>query len=221
MAATLPVLDRPVNYRLGCRAVPRTSTARDRIVHTAARLFVERSYHAVGVDELCAEADVRKGSFYHHFSSKAELAKAVLDLHAAAFESRLASAEDMTPAERLYAVADAIGAIQGDFEAQFGRVVGCPFGNLAAELATTDEEVRAHVSAKLADMERELAVVCRDAAERGVLRDGSDPDAVAHALLAQYQGMILLAKVNASGSAGLAPALRELIDNYLAEPVGA
>ena len=201
--------------------MPRTSTARDRIVRTAARLFVERSYHAVGVDELCAAADVRKGSFYHHFASKADLAKAVLDLHASAFEARLASDADMTPADKLYAVADAIGAIQGDFEAQFGRVVGCPFGNLAAELATTDEEVRAHVSAKLADMERELAVVCREAADAGVLREGSDPDALAHALLAQYQGMILLAKVNASGSAGLAPALRELIDNYLSEPVGA
>src|SRR4051794_39361157 len=127
--------------------MPRTSDARERIVHTAARLFVTRSYHAVGVDEICAEADVRKGSFYHHFASKSELAKAVVDLHAEAFRRRLADGGDASPADKLHAVADAIGAIQGDFEAQFGRVVGCPFGNLAAELATTDEGVRAHVAA--------------------------------------------------------------------------
>jgi TetR/AcrR family transcriptional repressor of nem operon len=34
-------------------------------VGTAARLFLERSYHDVGVEELCIAADVRKGSFYH------------------------------------------------------------------------------------------------------------------------------------------------------------
>ena len=45
-------------------------------------MFLERSYQAVGVDELCQAADVRKGSFYHYFSSKSELAKAVIDLHA-------------------------------------------------------------------------------------------------------------------------------------------
>ena len=30
----------------------------------AARLFLERSYQAVGVDEVCAAADARKGGFY-------------------------------------------------------------------------------------------------------------------------------------------------------------
>lgn len=69
--------------------MPRTSDARERIVTSAARLFLERSYQAVGVDELCRAADVRKGSFYHYFPSKSELAKAVIDLHAEAFARRL------------------------------------------------------------------------------------------------------------------------------------
>jgi TetR/AcrR family transcriptional repressor of nem operon len=192
--------------------MPRTSDARERIVNTAARLFV---------DELCAAADVRKGSFYHHFSSKSDLAKAVVDLHAQAFAARLGGSSDASAAEKLRAVPDAIGAIQGDFESQFGRVVGCPFGNLAAELSTTDEDLRAHLAQRLATMERGLAEVCRDAAEEGVLRDGTDPDQLAHALFAQYQGMILLAKLNASSASGLAPALHELIDGYLADAVRA
>ena len=201
--------------------MPRTSDARRRIVTAAARLFVERSYHAVGVDELCVTADVRKGSFYHQFSSKSELAKAVVDLHARAFAERLGRDPDASAAEKLHAVPDAIGAIQGGFESQFGRVVGCPFGNLAAELSTTDENVRAHLAGRLAEMERGLAETCREAADQGVLREGTDPDQLAHALFAQYQGLILLAKLNGSGAAGLAPALHELIDGYLADPVGA
>ena len=119
----------------------------------------------------------------------------------------------------MHAVADAIGAIQMDFESHFGRVVGCPFGNLAAELATTDDDVRQHVAAVLAELERRLAVVCHQASEQGLLRPGVDPDQLALALLAQYQGMILLAKVSASGAAELVPALHQLIAANHSDPV--
>jgi TetR/AcrR family transcriptional repressor of nem operon len=197
--------------------VPRTSDARERIVSTAARLFLERSYQAVGVDELCQAADVRKGSFYHYFSSKSELAKAVVDLHAVAFERRLSDPPAATPAQKLHAIPEAIGAIQSTLEAQFGRAVGCPFGNFAAELSTTDDDLRRHIAGKLGAMERRLATACHEAAAVGALREGADPDRLAHALLAQYQGIILLAKLNDSGVSGLAPALHEFIDGYLVD----
>src|ERR1700755_2368212 len=159
--------------------MPRTSDARDRILDAAARLFLERSYQAVGVDELCHAADVRKGSFYHYFSSKSELAKAVVDLHADAFMKRLSNASSATPTQKLHAIPDAIGAIQSALEAQFGRAVGCPFGNFAAELATTDDELRRHIATKLGAMETHLAAVCHEAAAAGALRVGSDPDRLA------------------------------------------
>ena len=182
---------------------------------SAARLFLERSYQAVGVDELCKAADVRKGSFYHYFSSKSDLAKAVVDLHADAFRRRLSGAPAATPAQKLHAIPDAIGRIQSAFEKEFGRAVGCPFGNFAAELSTSDDDLRAHLARTMGAMETHMAVACREAAAAGALREGTDPDRLAHALLAQYQGIILLAKLNDSGVAHLAPALHEFIDGYL------
>jgi TetR/AcrR family transcriptional repressor of nem operon len=197
--------------------VPRTSDAGDRIVSTAARLFLERSYHNVGVEELCAAADVRKGSFYHYFSSKAELAKAVIDLHMQVFQARLATEPGATPAEKLCAIPDAIGAIQADLHAAFGRFVGCPFGNIAAELSTTDEAVRLHLAAQLAALEAQLAEICREAAANKMLRDDVDPDRLAHALFAHYQGLILLAKLHGSSASVLTPALHEFVDGHLAD----
>lgn len=197
--------------------MPRTSDARQRIVTTAARLFLERSYQAVGVDELCTAADVRKGSFYHYFSSKSELAKAVVDLHAQEFARQLTGSADASPVQRLHAIPRAIGTIQAGLEAQFGRAVGCPFGNLAAELSTTDDDLRAHLAETLGAMHRHLAATCRDAAEAGALRAGTDPDELAAALLAQYQGVILLAKLNNAGVSGLEPALRAFLDTYLVD----
>jgi TetR/AcrR family transcriptional regulator, transcriptional repressor for nem operon len=194
-----------------------TSDTRERIVSAAARLFLERSYQSVGIDEICVAADARKGSFYYHFSSKGELAKAVVDRHAVTFAARLTEFADDDPVHRLRAIPDMIGAIQSEFESQFGRAVGCPFGNLAAELSTTDDTLRAHIAQFFAVMEEGLALLCRQAAERGALREGVDPDHLAHLLLAQYQGVTLLAKLNNVHVAGISAALHDFFSVYLTE----
>jgi TetR/AcrR family transcriptional regulator, transcriptional repressor for nem operon len=188
---------------------------RDRIVRSAAKLFLTRSYQSVGVADLCAVADVRKGSFYHFFPSKAALAKAVVDLHAGEFERRLAEAGGDDPVARLYACAEAVSVVQSGFERRFGRIVGCPFGNLAAELSTTDDEVREHVAGVFTRWEATIADACRAAA--GVLRDGVDPDRLAHQILAQVQGLILLAKVSGAPAAEIADGLRAFIAANLME----
>lgn len=196
--------------------MPRPVDTRDRIVRSAARLFLTRSYTGVGVADLCAAADVRRGSFYHYFASKTELVNAVVDLHAAEFDRRMDQARREPAGGRLQAAADAVFAIQSDFEARFGRIVGCPFGNLAAELATTDEEVRAHVATVFAGWEARLAEICRDAAAEGALRPGLAPDRVAHAVLAQMQGLILLAKVRGTTARSIREDLGALIDSFVA-----
>lgn len=200
----------------------RSSDARERLIRAGARLFLARSYQAVGVDELCTAADVRKGSFYHFFPSKSALATAVVDWHATALWARLdaAAAGPGQAAARLHAVADAVGEIQAGFERRFGSVVGCPFGNLAAELATTDDTLHEHLAAVFAEWERRLTVLCQAAAAEGVLRPGVDPVLFARILVAQFQGMILLAKTGRSTAADVPLALRQVIDSHLVEGAG-
>ena len=57
----------------------KTADTRERLLQTAADLIWTSSYHATGVDRICETAGVHKGSFYHHFESKEELAIAALD----------------------------------------------------------------------------------------------------------------------------------------------
>lgn len=40
------------------------------ILETAHRLFARNGYDATGVAEICTEAGVSKGAFYHHFATK-------------------------------------------------------------------------------------------------------------------------------------------------------
>ena len=78
----------------------RTSDARERLIEEASRLFHQRSYEGVGVQELCDAAEIHKGSFYHFFKSKDELAAAVIDAYWVAIRDELltpALARDLTP----------------------------------------------------------------------------------------------------------------------------
>lgn len=55
-----------------------SSNPRDRIVRTADRLMYANGIRAVGIDELIAEADVAKATFYRHFPSKEDVILAYL-----------------------------------------------------------------------------------------------------------------------------------------------
>ena len=55
------------------------TNTKEKILQSANDLIWQSSYGAVSVDDICATAGVKKGSFYYYFSSKAELAITVMD----------------------------------------------------------------------------------------------------------------------------------------------
>jgi AcrR family transcriptional regulator len=65
----------------------RSSNAKQRLILTALQLIQERSYGAVGVDLICKQAGVNKGSFYYFFPSKSDLAIAALESYWQEFEA--------------------------------------------------------------------------------------------------------------------------------------
>jgi hypothetical protein len=61
------------------------------------------------------------------------------------------------------------------FESRFGRAGGCPFGNLAAELATTDDDLRKYVAALLANSSTGSPSSAARRANRGCCGPASTP----------------------------------------------
>jgi AcrR family transcriptional regulator len=55
-----------------------TLTPKEKLFQTAARLFFQHGYRAVGVDTIAAESGIGKMTLYRHFPSKDDLIAAYL-----------------------------------------------------------------------------------------------------------------------------------------------
>lgn len=154
-------------------------TSRDRLVETAIGLLHSSGYRAVGVQALCEAAGVRKGSFYHFFSSKEELTLAALNQAWDTFrniviEPTLVSEPDER--SRVEAIRSAcIAPILND-HADSTTPHGCLFGRLAASIGDSEPLLRA----RLGEIFSEWA---------GLLGDG----AAGWSSLADIQGRLVLA----------------------------
>jgi TetR/AcrR family transcriptional regulator, transcriptional repressor for nem operon len=175
----------------------RSNDTRERLVSAAAGLWHARSYAAVGVSEICDVADVRKGSFYHHFSSKQDLAVAVIDRHwAEAYETVLLPAlgAGETPLGTLRQLTIGIAGEMGRLSDELGLMPGCPFGNLASELSTTEGPVRERLE-RLFESQRGVLQDLLDAAvAAGELPEGTDTGEAARAMHAYIEGVLLACK---------------------------
>lgn len=169
---------------------------RSRILSTAREMFHTRSFADVGIQEICEGARVQKGSFYHFFRSKRDLALAVIDdmaedwahgFVAEAFDSRL------PPLERLDFMIDAAYYWQKATVDPQGRMRGCLFGNLALEMSTRDDVIRAKLNAVF-DKARDRFLTALDEAVALGAVSPLDTEATATAMLAYLEGIILLAK---------------------------
>ena len=189
---------------------------RQRLIDAADRLMYLHGYEAVGVAELCREAGARKGSFYHFFDSKQSLAIEMLErswerTNRIVFERALHGGGDAADAQQRPAAAafgrfgDVLAENLERIHAELGRVPGCRFGNFAAELACNDDAVRSCVNGVFERMLDHFESVIVAGQSSGELSAELDARERARAVLAQMEGLQLLAK--ASGDPGV---LRQL-----------
>ncbi|MDR6971574.1 TetR/AcrR family transcriptional regulator [Leifsonia shinshuensis] len=174
----------------------RTSDARERILTAGADLFGRRSYASIGVAEICAAAGVPKGSFYYFFPSKQALALEVVDRHwewqRGEWMRILTSVAPVV--DRLRDLFVATAQMQSDALKGTGAVVGCLFGNLALELSTQDDPVRARLQEIFEEQIDIVEATLREAEAAGDLHV-ADARESAKAIVAQIEGLVLFAKL--------------------------
>src|SRR5512133_2902266 len=101
---------------------------KDKLFETAARLFYQHGYRAVGVDTIAAESGIGKMTLYRHYPSKDDLIVAFLQDSDQAFWEYFEQSTQAAPSarEKLLAFFTALQAYTLSPECY-----GCPFINVA------------------------------------------------------------------------------------------
>jgi TetR/AcrR family transcriptional repressor of nem operon len=174
----------------------RTSDAKEQLIETAAALMHARGVNDVGVQEICATAGVQKGSFYHFFKSKDDLAVAAIDKHwsDARYQFwRLAFGEDVAPLDRIRRFFQMAYFYFKQAHEDGKGISGCPFGNAALEMAAHNDAISEKVGLVFSDATSFFQKAIEDAARRGDI-SVRDPQQSAETLWAYYEGILVIAK---------------------------
>jgi TetR/AcrR family transcriptional repressor of nem operon len=175
----------------------RVSDAKEKLLKAVAELIWTGSYGSTTVDHICEKADVRKGSFYHFFDSKAELAKEAIE---AEWEKEREQWDRMfspsvPPLERFRRLARHSYEEQVELKREYGRVLGCPLCNLGSEVSTLEPELRETVERIMAQGQRYFETAVRDAAAEGLISP-KDVAAKARQLHTYGEGLLTMARIH-------------------------
>jgi TetR/AcrR family transcriptional regulator, transcriptional repressor for nem operon len=167
---------------------------RERVIQTALYLFFTEGFHAVGTNQICAEAEVNKSTLYHIFPSKIDMVLAALEVYASnatrAFQQIAKS--NTTGEQKLAQIFEVPFRANQDFKTQFGTVKGCFVGNTALELSGQDERVRTYLAYVFQSWADAIEPIVREIAKD----QNIDSAKVARSMIAYMQGAILMAKTD-------------------------
>lgn len=181
---------------------------KERLIETSTDLIWKSSYGSVSVDDICKTAGVQKGSFYHYFPSKIDLAVASMEQ---AYEDFRPIMDDIfsssnNPEFRFEKYAQAAYDIQQEISQEHGMVCGCPFVSLAAEMAPQDEKIRAATDKIIGYHQEYYKTALRDMITDGSIPEGTDINSKADQIYTFVMGQMMMARVRNS----LAPLKRDL-----------
>ena len=174
-----------------------TPSTRDHLLQVGLRRIHSLGYAATGVKEILDDADVPKGSFYHHFASKEAFAKEVLALYVRGENERAAKLLGegrAAPLRRLRRYFEQIIAIYGPT----ATISGCLIGNLSLEMADHSDSIQSLLHQSFATWQSAVAGVLQEAIDRGDLARSAKPQELAGYLLNSYEGALLRSKADRS-----------------------
>jgi TetR/AcrR family transcriptional repressor of nem operon len=166
---------------------------RERILHSAMKLFAEKGYLSTSVADILHGAGAHSGSLYHFFPTKQDVLTAVLDMYRQGIEPMLLAPAwkgVSDPVERIFALLAAYRRMLVDT----GCLYGCPIGSLALELHEPDPPVRQLLAANFDGWVSHVEACLKEA--RGRLPAGTDTRALAMFVLTVMEGGVMQSRTH-------------------------
>lgn len=188
---------------------PAPTSARDKLLEAGIKLVRAQGYAATSVDQLCGEAGVTKGAFFHHFASKEVLAVELAHYWSSSTGRFFAAAP-------FHHLADPVERVLGYIDLRIALLAGppeqfcCVAGTMVQEAFRTSDAIRAachdSIMGNARALEADLAAALAQSGAKGVTAAS-----LARHVQAVIQGAFVLAK--AEGSDGAAELAREELEH--------
>jgi TetR/AcrR family transcriptional repressor of nem operon len=178
-----------------CPALPETKR---KLLDAGVSLMRERGFNATTVDDICTQAGVTKGGFFHYFKSKDDLAAAavVRFYEMRALQSAEAPFRSMSdPLERVFGRLD---FARQSYVGPKGVTKGCLIGMFAQELSFTNAQLRTICQDRFDQTARDFEADLAQAKALYAPRAAFDPKSLATLYVSIVQGSLMLAKASES-----------------------
>ncbi|HEY0670909.1 MAG TPA: TetR family transcriptional regulator C-terminal domain-containing protein [Longimicrobiales bacterium] len=164
-----------------------------RLLMAGLDLLLERGYRGLGIQDLLDETGIPKGSFYHHFESKQDMALQAIELYTSIGHElldRCLAPDDRPALVRVRSFFETLN----EFYATQGYL-GCLLGGLGQELSGTNEVFRLKIEACLASLAERIAGGLEQAIREGDLPATTDARKLADILLNAWEGAALRSRI--------------------------
>tara|TARA_R110001606_G_scaffold399222_2_gene582450 strand:+ start:107776 stop:108429 length:654 start_codon:yes stop_codon:yes gene_type:complete len=173
------------------------TNTKSKLLLTANDLIWKSSYGFVSVDDICKAAGIKKGSFYYYFSSKAELAVAVMEESYQDYEIDINSIFSSTqpPIERFENLADFVYKKQKQAYDKYGRVCGCPYASLGSEMAGNEELIQKKADEILHRQGNMFKQTLQEMVDSGLLPTKTDISNMSAQIITTILGQVMVARI--------------------------
>lgn len=163
------------------------ANTRDLLVNTMKQLLWERGYDATSPNHVLERSGVGKGSFYHHFKSKKDLAVAAMEARAddliGEFDTLMCKTEG-----------DWLAKVSAYLLLRRHALKGCRMGRVVQDPSVEDEILLAPLQHYFSTMQQRFTDIYRQAQESGTLAQSQKPEMLAALTLSVIQGGFVIGK---------------------------
>ena len=165
---------------------------RSNILEIAAQEILRNGFQSSSIGEIIKKANVSKGCFYHHFSTKKELGYAVLD-HSIEHVKTELWMPLLTSDNPLTAIINMFSHPEQYLDSERVKF-GCPINNLSQEMSPIDEYFREKIEIMFADWKTHLSASLKRCQDNGDMKTDASAEEIATLIIAVTQGATGIAK---------------------------
>jgi TetR/AcrR family transcriptional repressor of nem operon len=170
---------------------------RERILDGAQRLVLEHGLAATSVDAILAESKTSKGAFFHHFPTKNDLARALVEGYAegdVAFLHEFMERAEATNDDPALQVLEFIRLFEEAADEMVANQPSCLYVSYIYEKQLFEDGTNDIIAGAVLAWRERLAAKLREAAEAHPPRSTIDPDALADHVFATFEGAFMLTR---------------------------